>query len=60
MPEVAICTENVVTPAVGAGILSKSERQEYSAEYFFQHLAVFLLLLISTLRSTIHVFDLNW
>jgi len=33
MPEVAICTENVVIPALSAGIVIKGERLEYPPEY---------------------------
>jgi hypothetical protein len=32
-PEVAICTENVVIPAISAGIVFKGERVEYWPEY---------------------------
>jgi len=34
MPEVAICRENVVILALGAGIILKGERPAYLAEYF--------------------------
>jgi len=34
MPEVAICRENVVIPALGAGIILTGERPEYLPEYF--------------------------
>jgi hypothetical protein len=48
-PEDAMCTENVVIPALGVGISVKSERLEYPPEYFIQHLSVCLLLLIHPL-----------
>jgi len=40
MPEVAICTENIIIPALGAGILFQGERLEYLPEYCIQHLSV--------------------
>jgi hypothetical protein len=46
MPEVTICTENVVIPALGAAILFKCERMENLIEFFVWHLPVCLLLLI--------------
>jgi len=46
MPEVAICTENVVIPALGAAILFKGERLEYPPENLLWPLSVCLLLLI--------------
>ena len=45
-PEVAICTENVVIPALGAAILFQGESLEYPLECFVQHLSVCLTLLI--------------
>jgi hypothetical protein len=59
MPEVAICTENVVIPALGVGILVKGERLEYPPQYFLQHLSVCLLLLIQQLLRNIAVLDRN-
>jgi hypothetical protein len=59
MSEVAICTENVVIPALGAGIVFKSERLEYPPEYFVKHLSVCLPLLIKPLRRNIAVLDWN-
>jgi hypothetical protein len=46
MSESAICTENVVLPARGVGILFKGERLENPPEYFVQHLSLCLLLVI--------------
>jgi len=60
MPEVAICTENVVIPTIGAGIVFKGEWLEYPTEYFVQHLLVCLLLLIQSPRRNIVVPDWNW
>jgi len=59
MPEVAICTEVVVIPALGAGILLKDERVEYLPEYLVQHLSVCLPLLIQWLLRNIAVPDRN-
>jgi len=56
---VTICTENVVIPTLGAGILYKGERLEYPLEYFFQHLSVCLPLLIQPLLMNIVVLDWN-
>ena len=60
MPEVAICTEKDVIPALGAGILFEDERLEYTPEYLAQHLAVCLPLLIQPLLSIIEIFVRNW
>jgi len=60
MPEVAIGTENVVIPTLGAWILFKGERLEYPAEYFVQHFSVCLPLLIQLLLGNIVVLDWNW
>jgi hypothetical protein len=57
-PEVAICTENFVIPALGARIEFKGERLEYPPEYFIQHLTVCLALLIQRFLRNIAV--LNW
>jgi len=59
MPEVAICTENVVIPNLGPGILFEGERQEYLPEYFIQHLSVCLPLLIQPHLRNIAVLDRN-
>jgi hypothetical protein len=59
MAEVAICTENIVIPALGVGILFKGERLEYPPEYFIQHLSVCLPLLIQPLLRKIAVLDRN-
>jgi len=48
MPEVAICTENVVIPTLGAAMLFKGEWPKYLPEYIFQHLSVCLPLLIQS------------
>jgi len=37
MPVVAICTEKVVIPALGAGISFKDGRLDYPPEKFVQH-----------------------
>jgi hypothetical protein len=60
MSEVAICTENVVIPTLGTGILLKGEWLEYPLEYFVQHLSVSLPLLIQPLLKNIAVLDWNW
>jgi hypothetical protein len=59
MPEVAICTENVVIPALGAGIEFNSERLEYPPQYFVQHLTICMPLLIQLLLRYIAVLDWN-
>jgi hypothetical protein len=59
MPEVAICTENVVIPALGVGNVLKGERLEFPQEYFVQPLTVCLLLLIQPLLRNIVVLDWN-
>jgi hypothetical protein len=59
MPEVAICTENVVIPALGVGILFKGERLEFPPVYFIQHLSVCLLLLIQPLLRIIELLERN-
>jgi hypothetical protein len=59
MPEVAICTENVVIPTLSDGIEFKGERLEYPPEYFVQHLTVCLPLLIQPFLRNIAVLDLN-
>jgi hypothetical protein len=46
MPEVAICTDNVVIPTLGIGIVFLGERLEYPPEYLLQHLSVCMPLLI--------------
>ena len=60
MPEVAICTENIVIPTIGIGILFKGVRLEYPPEYFVQHLSVCLTLLIQPLLRNIAILDWNW
>ena len=53
MRDVAICTENIVISALGAGILFNGERLEYQLEYLVQHILVCLPLLIQPLlRNT--------
>jgi hypothetical protein len=59
MPEVAICTANVVLPALGAGIMFTGERLEYPPEYIVQHIAVCMPLLIQPLLSNTAVLDRN-
>jgi hypothetical protein len=59
-PEVDICTENIVIPALGAGIFIKGEWVEYPPEYFVQHLLVCLPLLIQPIHRNIAVLDRNW
>ena len=59
MPEVAFCTENVVIPTLGVGIVFKGERLKYPPEYFVQHLSGCLLLLIQPLLRNIAVHDWN-
>jgi hypothetical protein len=57
MPDVAICTGNVVIPALGAGIVFTGERPKYPPEYVVQHLSVCLPLLIQPLLRNIVVLD---
>jgi hypothetical protein len=58
MAVLPICTQNIVIPALGVGILFNGERLEYAMEYFVGHLAVLLRLLIQPcLRNTV---DLDW
>ena len=59
MPEVAICTENIVIHALGAGILFKGERLGYPPGYLIQHLLVCMLLLIKPLLRNVALFDWN-
>jgi hypothetical protein len=59
MPDVAICTENVVLPALGTGILFKDERLEDLPEYLVQHLSVCMPLLIKPLLRKIADLDRN-
>jgi hypothetical protein len=42
MPEGAICTEIIVIPAPGTGMLFDGVRLEHTLEYFIQHLSVCL------------------
>jgi len=44
-------------PALGGGILFKGERLDYQAEYFVQHLPVWLPLLVQQLVKNIPVVD---
>jgi len=59
MPEVAICTENILIPALGARGLCEGEWLEYTPEYFFQHLSVCMPLLIQHLLRKIAVVGWN-
>jgi len=59
-PEVAICTENVVIPTLGIGILFKGARLEYPPGYFVQCISDCLPLLIQPVRRNIAVLDWNW
>jgi len=59
MLEVAICTEKVVLPALGDGILFKVQRVKLPLEYLVQHLSVCLPLLIQPLQGNIDVRDRN-
>jgi len=59
MPQVAICTENIVIPTLSAGILLNGERLEYPPEYLVQHLSVCFPLLIQPLLRNIVVVDWN-
>jgi hypothetical protein len=60
LPEVLICTENDLIPALSVVILFNGERLEYLPEYFFQHLSVCFLLLIPPLVRDAAVLDRNW
>jgi len=53
MAGVAICTENIVIPALGARTMFIGERVEYPPEYLIQHLSVCLPLLIQPLLRII-------
>jgi hypothetical protein len=59
MPEVAICIENIVIPALGAWYLFQGESVEYPPEYLIQHLSVCFPLLIQPLLRNIAVLDRN-
>ena len=59
MPEVAICTENVVIPTLSAVFLFDGERLEYMPEYLVQHLLVCCPLHILPLLRIIAVLDRN-
>ena len=59
MPEVTICTENVVIHALGAGMMLEDKRLEKLSEYFIQHLSGCLPLLIQQLQRNIAVLDWN-
>jgi len=54
-----MCTENVVIPALGAGILCKGESVEYPPEYLVKHLSVCVLWLILPFLRNIAVHDQN-
>jgi len=57
MPEVAICTENVVRPPFGAVNMFKGERLQYPLEYIVQHLSVCLPLLVQLLLGIIGILE---
>jgi len=59
MPEVAICTDNVVLLTMDARILLKGEWLECLPQYFNQHLSVCVLLLIQPLLTNIAVLEWN-
>jgi len=63
MPEITSCTENIVIPALGIGILFSGERlqypPEYPLEYMVKYLSVCLQLLIQPLLRNIAVHDCN-
>jgi hypothetical protein len=59
MPEVTICTENIVISALGNWILFKCGRLGSQLVYFVQHLSVSLLLLIQPVLTNIVHFDCN-
>jgi len=59
MPEVAICTEKVIIPALGAGISFKGERLKHPPEHRVQHLSVCMVLLIQPLLINMAVLDRN-
>jgi hypothetical protein len=59
MPEVAICTENVVIRALVAGIVFRGERLEYPLDFLLQHLSVCIPLLIQPFLRKIAVLDRN-
>ena len=54
-----MCTENVVIPTLGAGILFRCEGVEYPPEYLVQHLSGCLPLLIQPDPRNIAVLDQN-
>jgi len=49
MSEVAICTESIVIPTLGAGMLFQGEGRQYLPEDFIQHITVCLTRLIHPL-----------
>jgi hypothetical protein len=57
MADVAICTANVVIPALGVRIVFEGERLEYPLECSIQHLSVCLPLLIHLHLRTIAVIE---
>jgi hypothetical protein len=59
MPEVAICSDNIVLLALSQGILFKDEWLEYPPEFFIQHLSGCLPLLVPLLQRNIPVLDWN-
>jgi hypothetical protein len=60
MPEDTICTENLLIPALGAGIDFTRERLEYPPEYFVQYLKLCSPLVIQPLLRNIAVIEWNW
>jgi hypothetical protein len=60
MCEVAIFTENIVIPALGAGMMFKAGWLEYPPEYLIQYLSVCLPLLIQLYLINIAFRDPNW
>jgi len=59
MPEVAISTENIVIPTLGARIMIQGDRLEYQQKYLAQYLSVCLRLIIQLLLRNIAVLDWN-
>jgi len=59
MPEVGICTENIVIPDLSVRIRFNCVRLAYPPEYLVQHLSVCFPLLIQLLLRDIAVLDWN-
>jgi hypothetical protein len=59
MTEIAISTEHIVIPALGAGIKFNTERLKYLLKYVVKHLSICLTMLVETPMRNIVVLDRN-